>query len=155
MPDELARGGERHQSLLDALRIELGLRDFLTDNGYHGFTDTFEILHGLKQLDAVGRLRVLQLTSGRYWSLAVVGRRQEEKSLQENAAAQAAAEEATALKLANLQLHSNRREAAEQSKREAEQQAKAEAQAKRKADADAKASARAASHRALPLWSAL
>ena len=59
VPVELQKGGARHSSLIDALRIELGLRDFLTDNNYHGFTDTFEILHGVKQLPGIGAQRMM------------------------------------------------------------------------------------------------
>ncbi|WP_031552077.1 L-arabinose isomerase [Parvularcula oceani] len=59
VPDELAPGGERHASLTDALRIELGLRGFLDEHGYHGFTDTFEILHGVKQLPGIGAQRMM------------------------------------------------------------------------------------------------
>jgi L-arabinose isomerase len=59
VPEELATGGARHSSLVDALRIELGLRDFMDELGYHGFTDTFEILHGLKQLPGIGAQRMM------------------------------------------------------------------------------------------------
>ncbi|GGD00815.1 L-arabinose isomerase [Aquisalinus flavus] len=59
VPGDLARGGDRHQSLIDALRIELGIRDFLQDNDYQGFTTTFEILHGLKQLPGIGAQRIM------------------------------------------------------------------------------------------------
>ena len=46
---ELRRGGARHDSLRDAARQELGLRDFLEDGQFKGFTTTFEDLHGLNQ----------------------------------------------------------------------------------------------------------
>jgi L-arabinose isomerase len=51
--------GERRQSLRDAARIELGLRSFLTEGGYVGFTDTFENLHGLKQLPGLAVQRLM------------------------------------------------------------------------------------------------
>lgn len=57
--EELRPGGARHASLADALRIELGLRDFLDERNYQGFTDTFEILHGLKQLPGIGVQRMM------------------------------------------------------------------------------------------------
>jgi L-arabinose isomerase len=56
---ELRRGGERHESLRDAARIELGLRAFLGDGGFKGFTDSFEILHGLKQLPGLAVQRLM------------------------------------------------------------------------------------------------
>jgi L-arabinose isomerase len=56
---ELKRGGERHESLRDAARIELGLRAFLEDGGFKGFTDSFEILHGLKQLPGLAVQRLM------------------------------------------------------------------------------------------------
>ena len=55
----LQPGGERHASLRDSARIELGIRRFLENGGFRGFTTTFEDLHGLSQLPglAVQRLR--------------------------------------------------------------------------------------------------
>ena len=50
MAAELRSGGDRRESLRDAARIELGFRSFLTEGGFVGLTDTFENLHGLKQL---------------------------------------------------------------------------------------------------------
>src|SRR3984957_9407216 len=41
---------DQPQALLDAARIELGLRAFLEDGEFAAFTDTFEDLHGMKQL---------------------------------------------------------------------------------------------------------
>ena len=52
MAIELQSGGDRHKLLCDAARIELGLRLFLTGGGFVGLTDTFENLHGFKQLPA-------------------------------------------------------------------------------------------------------
>jgi len=46
----LRKGGEKHQSLREAARIEVGLQAFLSNGNFKGFTDTFEDLHGLKQL---------------------------------------------------------------------------------------------------------
>lgn len=56
---ELKPGGERHQSLLDAARIEAGMRAFLEEGGYKGFTDSFEDLHGLKQLPGIASQRLM------------------------------------------------------------------------------------------------
>ena len=55
----LARGGAKHASLRDAARIELGLRAFLEQGGFHAFTDTFEDLHGLKQLPGIAAQRLM------------------------------------------------------------------------------------------------
>jgi len=55
----LRPGGERRESLRDAARIELGLRQFLAEGGYVGFTDTFENLHGLKQLPGSAAQRLM------------------------------------------------------------------------------------------------
>ena len=47
--EELRKGGARHDSLRDGARIELGLRGFLEDGQFKGFTTNFQVLHGLKQ----------------------------------------------------------------------------------------------------------
>ena len=52
-------GGERHQSLRDGARIEIGIRRFLQDGGFKGFTTTFEDLHGLAQLPGLGPQRLM------------------------------------------------------------------------------------------------
>jgi L-arabinose isomerase len=57
--DGLESGGDRHGSLRDAARIELGLRSFLVEGGFHAFTDTFEDLHGLKQLPGIASQRLM------------------------------------------------------------------------------------------------
>ncbi|MCL6525163.1 MAG: L-arabinose isomerase [Thermoflavifilum sp.] len=57
---ELRKGGAKHASLQEAARIELGLRKFLQQGGYKGFTDTFEDLHGLKQLPGIAVQRLMQ-----------------------------------------------------------------------------------------------
>ena len=43
----------------DGARIELGLRAFLEQGGFKGFTDTFEDLHGLKQLPGLAAQRLM------------------------------------------------------------------------------------------------
>ncbi len=59
MTAELREGGARHTSLRDGARIELGLRAFLESGGFKGFTDTFEDLHGLKQLPGLATQRLM------------------------------------------------------------------------------------------------
>lgn len=55
----LQKGGEKRSSLLDAARIELGLRAFLQDGNFKGFTDTFENLHGFRQLPGIAVQRLM------------------------------------------------------------------------------------------------
>lgn len=55
----LRRGGARHESLREGARIELGLRAFLADGGFKGFTTTFEDLHGLRQLPGLAVQRLM------------------------------------------------------------------------------------------------
>ncbi len=56
---ELCAGGARHDSLRYGARLELGLRSFLKDGGFKGFTTTFEDLHGLRQLPGLAVQRLM------------------------------------------------------------------------------------------------
>ncbi len=56
---ELLEGGSRYQSLREGARIELGMRGFLTDGGFKGFTTNFENLYGLKQLPGLAVQRLM------------------------------------------------------------------------------------------------
>ena len=55
----LRPGGARHANLRDALRQEIGMRGFLEEGGFGGFTTTFEDLHGLKQLPGLACQRLM------------------------------------------------------------------------------------------------
>src|SRR5258708_31257102 len=55
----LRKGGIHHSSLRYGARIELGLRSFLSEGGFKGFTTTFEDLHGLKQLPGLAVQRLM------------------------------------------------------------------------------------------------
>ncbi len=55
----LRAGGERRQALRDGAQIELGLRSFLKQGGFGAFTDTFEDLHGIKQLPGLAVQRLM------------------------------------------------------------------------------------------------
>jgi len=55
----LRKGGDRHESLRDGARIELGLRSFLEEGNFKGFTTTFENLYGLKQLPGLAVQRLM------------------------------------------------------------------------------------------------
>lgn len=57
--ESLQRGGSRHAELRDAARIEVGLRRFLEQGKFNAFTDTFEDLHGLKQLPGIAVQRLM------------------------------------------------------------------------------------------------
>ncbi len=56
---ELRAGGERHDALHYAARIELGLRGFLVDGGFKAFTTNFEDLGGLRQLPGLAVQRLM------------------------------------------------------------------------------------------------
>ena len=56
---ELGADGARRESLRDAARIEAGLRSFLQAGGFGAFTDTFEDLHGLRQLPGIATQRLM------------------------------------------------------------------------------------------------
>jgi L-arabinose isomerase len=56
---DLRKGGARHNSIREAARIELGLREFLTAGNFKGFTTTFEDLHGLVQLPGLAPQRLM------------------------------------------------------------------------------------------------
>lgn len=58
MPSLLA-SGEMRESLIEAARIEVGLRHFLADGGFTAFTDTFEDLHGMIQLPGIAVQRLM------------------------------------------------------------------------------------------------
>jgi L-arabinose isomerase len=55
----LLRGGERHQALRDAARIEAGLRAILEAGSFKAFTDTFEDLGTLPQLPGLAVQRLM------------------------------------------------------------------------------------------------
>jgi L-arabinose isomerase len=56
---ELAVGGSRHDALRYAARQEIGIRAFLEDGNFKGFTTTFEDLHGLDQLPGLACQRLM------------------------------------------------------------------------------------------------
>ncbi|WP_433537950.1 L-arabinose isomerase [Micromonospora sp. CA-249363] len=56
---ELLPGGERHDSLRYAARLELGMRAFLKAGGFRAFTTNFEDLGGLRQLPGIAVQRLM------------------------------------------------------------------------------------------------
>ena len=59
MMSSLTNGGAMRSSLVEAARIELGLKAFLEDGGYSAYTNTFEDLHGMRQLPGIGSQRMM------------------------------------------------------------------------------------------------
>ena len=57
--DILKKGGDRHASLLEAARQELGLKKFLEAGEFKGFTDTFEDLHSMETLPGMSAQRMM------------------------------------------------------------------------------------------------
>ncbi|WP_069660370.1 L-arabinose isomerase [Arcticibacter eurypsychrophilus] len=55
----LLKGGDQHSSLREAAKIEIGMRHFLVDGGFKGFSDTFEDLHGMAQLPGIAAQRLM------------------------------------------------------------------------------------------------
>lgn len=59
LDDTVKKDGENRQSLIEAARIEIGLRQFLEEGNFRGFTDSFEDLHGMKQLPGIAVQRLM------------------------------------------------------------------------------------------------
>lgn len=59
MVNALLKNGAQRQSLREAARIEVGLQTFLEEGNFKGFTDTFEDLHGMKQLPGIAAQRLM------------------------------------------------------------------------------------------------
>ncbi|MCV9385089.1 L-arabinose isomerase [Reichenbachiella ulvae] len=59
MQDVLKAGGAKRASLEDSAKIEIGLRSFFKEGGFTAFTDTFENLHGMKQLPGIPAQRLM------------------------------------------------------------------------------------------------
>jgi L-arabinose isomerase len=51
---------DQRNSLREAAKIELGLRRFLQEGNFKGFTDTFEDLHGMVQLPGIAAQRLMK-----------------------------------------------------------------------------------------------
>jgi L-arabinose isomerase len=59
LASKLRKEGPLRHSLREAARIELGIRAFLTEGEFKGFTTTFEDLHGLEQLPGISAQRLM------------------------------------------------------------------------------------------------
>lgn len=57
--DSLKVNGSQRSSLVEIARIEAGLRSFLTQGNFKGYTNTFEDLHGMVQLPGIASQRLM------------------------------------------------------------------------------------------------
>ena len=64
LTDDLKKGNKKHQALQDAARIEIGITKMLIAGNFKAFTDTFEDLHGLKQLPGISAQRLMHAGYG-------------------------------------------------------------------------------------------
>ncbi|QNL50781.1 L-arabinose isomerase [Olivibacter sp. SDN3] len=60
LAENVQKGGALRQHVIDAARIELGLKTFLEKGGFKGFTDSFEDLHGMVQLPGIAVQRLME-----------------------------------------------------------------------------------------------
>jgi len=59
VPAVAREGGSLRDSLREAARIEMGMRNFLEEGGFSAFTTSFEDLHGLSQLPGLAVQRLM------------------------------------------------------------------------------------------------
>ncbi len=59
LQDSLSKNGSQYASLREAAKIELGIKTFLEQGNFKGYTDTFEDLHGLAQLPGIASQRLM------------------------------------------------------------------------------------------------
>ena len=59
VPSDAREGGSLREALMEAARIEKGMRIFLEEGGFSAFTTTFEDLHGLTQLPGLAVQRLM------------------------------------------------------------------------------------------------
>ncbi|MEO7961191.1 MAG: L-arabinose isomerase [Ginsengibacter sp.] len=64
LADGLKKNGKDFSSLQEAGKIELGLKKFMEQGDFKGFTDTFEDLHGMTQLPGIASQRMMQAGFG-------------------------------------------------------------------------------------------
>lgn len=59
MTPVLKKNGAKRDSLRAAAKLELGIRHFLEEGDYKGYTNTFEDLHGMAQLPGIATQRLM------------------------------------------------------------------------------------------------
>ena len=57
---EVQKGGAKRQHIIDAAKLELGIKNFLVAGGFSAFTTTFENLYGISQLPGLACQRLMQ-----------------------------------------------------------------------------------------------
>ena len=60
LSEVVQQGGAKRQHLVDAAKIELGIKNFLVQGGFGAFTTTFENLYGISQLPGLACQRLMQ-----------------------------------------------------------------------------------------------
>ena len=60
LSDAVKPGGAKRQHIIDAAKIELGIKNFLVKGGFSAFTTTFENLYGISQLPGLACQRLMQ-----------------------------------------------------------------------------------------------
>jgi L-arabinose isomerase len=55
----LKKGQEKYDSIVEAARIELGIKAFLEAGDFSAYTNTFEDLHGMRQLPGIASQRLM------------------------------------------------------------------------------------------------
>ena len=59
LTERVRKGGEKRNALVEAARIELGMKRFLEAGGFSAFTTNFENLYGLRQLPGLAVQRLM------------------------------------------------------------------------------------------------
>lgn len=60
LAESLGVNGNHRNALIEAAKIELGIKAFLENGNFKGFTDTFEDLHGMVQLPGIAAQRLME-----------------------------------------------------------------------------------------------
>ena len=60
LAENVQESGSKRQNLIDAAQIELGMKKFLEQGGFKGFSNTFEDLYGMKQLPGIATQRLME-----------------------------------------------------------------------------------------------
>lgn len=64
MAADVKKGGANYANVRDAAQIEIGLQHFLEEGDFKGFSNTFEDLHGMKQLPGIATQRLMEAGFG-------------------------------------------------------------------------------------------
>ncbi|PVH27093.1 L-arabinose isomerase [Sphingobacterium corticibacter] len=64
MAADVKKDGANYANVRDAAQIEIGLQQFLEEGDFKGFSNTFEDLHGMKQLPGIATQRLMEAGFG-------------------------------------------------------------------------------------------